>query len=49
MGLEKVILYSNTKLESAIYIYRKFGFKEVPSEEGVAYERANIKMEYIIN
>tara|TARA_R100000322_G_scaffold136954_2_gene92769 strand:+ start:1259 stop:1714 length:456 start_codon:yes stop_codon:yes gene_type:complete len=49
MGLEKVILYSNTKLENAIYIYRKFGFKEVPLEEGVAYERANIKMEYIIN
>jgi N-acetylglutamate synthase-like GNAT family acetyltransferase len=49
MGLDKVILYSNTKLKNAIYIYKKFGFIEVPLEGGVAYKRANIKMEYIIS
>lgn len=40
----KIILYSNTKLESAIHLYKKFGFKEVPLDNP-DYERANIKME----
>lgn len=48
MGLDKVILYSNTKLENAIYIYRKYGFIEITVEEGCPYERCNIKMEYLI-
>lgn len=39
-----LILYSNTKLEAAIYLYRKYGFREIPLEEGL-YERANIKMQ----
>jgi ribosomal protein S18 acetylase RimI-like enzyme len=46
-GMEKVILYSNRKLLSAIHLYEKFGFVEVPLEDGV-YERADIKMERII-
>ena len=41
---EKVILYSNTKLQPAIHLYKKFGFKEVPLDHS-EYERANIKME----
>ncbi|REH52310.1 MarR family transcriptional regulator with acetyltransferase activity [Tenacibaculum gallaicum] len=41
----KLVLYSNTKLENAIYIYRKFSFLEIPVEEGCPYERCNIKME----
>ncbi|RFN57595.1 GNAT family N-acetyltransferase [Marixanthomonas ophiurae] len=41
---EKLFLYSNTKLENAIYIYRKFGFIEVEQEPDVPYERSNIKM-----
>lgn len=41
---KKLILYSNTKLETAIYLYRKHGFIETTLEEGL-YERANIKME----
>ncbi|MDD5150499.1 MAG: GNAT family N-acetyltransferase [Flavobacterium sp.] len=45
--IKKLILYSNRKLLPAIYLYKKFGFVEVPLEEGV-YERANIKMEKII-
>ncbi|WP_291721625.1 GNAT family N-acetyltransferase [Bernardetia sp.] len=39
-----IILYSNTKLESAIRLYKKIGFKEIPLEKGL-YERANIKMQ----
>lgn len=43
--LHKLVLYSNTKLENAIYIYKKWGFKEIPLEQASNYERANIKME----
>ncbi len=42
--IEKVILYSNRKLKSAIHLYEKYGFVEVELEEGL-YERADIKME----
>jgi ribosomal protein S18 acetylase RimI-like enzyme len=44
LGAKKIILYSNTKLEPAIHLYKKFGFKEVPLDSS-EYERANIKME----
>ena len=43
-AIPSLILYSNTKLERAISLYRAYGFKEVPLEAGI-YERANIKME----
>lgn len=46
---EKLILYSNTKLENAIYIYRKWGFKEIELESASNYERADIKMELVIS
>jgi len=39
-------LYSNTLLENAIHIYRKFGFVEVPIPEDNPYDRSNIKMDY---
>jgi ribosomal protein S18 acetylase RimI-like enzyme len=42
----KLLLYSSTILENAIYIYRKYGFIEVPLEKDNHYERSNIKMEY---
>jgi N-acetylglutamate synthase-like GNAT family acetyltransferase len=42
--IKTLILYSNTQLESAIHLYRKYGFVEIELEEGL-YERANIKME----
>lgn len=45
--IKKLVLYSNRKLSTAIYLYLKFGFKEVPLEDGV-YERADIKMEKIM-
>lgn len=47
LGLPKLILYSNTKLENAIYIYRKFGFVEIPIEPGSPYKRSDIKMEIV--
>jgi ribosomal protein S18 acetylase RimI-like enzyme len=39
----KIILYSNTKLEPAIKLYKKMGFIEVPLDG--PYKRSNIKME----
>jgi GNAT superfamily N-acetyltransferase len=44
----KLVLYSNTKLENAIYIYKKWGFEEIELESSSSYERANIKMELIL-
>ncbi|WP_179345120.1 GNAT family N-acetyltransferase [Winogradskyella ursingii] len=43
-NLEALLLYSNTKLENAIYLYRKFGFKELELEKDSPYERSDIKM-----
>ena len=45
--IEKLILYSNKKLLTALHLYRKFGFEEIELETG-NYERADIKMERII-
>jgi len=42
--IQKLVLYSNRQLESAIHLYRKYGFIEIELEQGL-YERANIKME----
>jgi GNAT superfamily N-acetyltransferase len=47
IGLPKLILYSNKKLENAIYIYRKYGFIEIPVEVNCPYIRCNIKMELV--
>jgi N-acetylglutamate synthase-like GNAT family acetyltransferase len=43
-NLKALLLYSNTKLENAIYLYKKYGFKELELEKNNPYERANIKM-----
>ncbi len=42
--IRTLILYSNTTLQSAIHLYRKYGFEEIELDGGL-YERANIKME----
>ncbi|GAA4270190.1 GNAT family N-acetyltransferase [Hyunsoonleella aestuarii] len=47
MRLPKLILYSNTKLENAIYIYKKYGFIEIPVEPNSPYARSNIKMKLV--
>ena len=44
-GWKKLLLYSNTSLENSIYIYKKFGFIEVPIGSDNPYSRGNIKME----
>lgn len=41
---KSLLLYSNTKLVNAIYLYRKYGFLEIPVEENSPYKRGNIKM-----
>ncbi len=46
--MSSLILYSNTVLENAIHIYKKYGFKEIPVEVDASYKRANIKMELIL-
>ena len=48
-GWDKLIIYSNRKLENAIYIYRKFGFQEIPIEENNPYARGDIKMELLLS
>lgn len=46
--INKLILYSNSKLINAIHLYKKFNFKEIVVDKYSPYERANIKMELII-
>lgn len=46
-NIQKLILYSNRKLEPAIHLYKKHGFVEIELENGI-YERADIKMEKIL-
>jgi ribosomal protein S18 acetylase RimI-like enzyme len=46
-GIKKLYLYSNRSLLSAIHLYKKYGFEEIPLESGI-YVRADIKMEKII-
>jgi GNAT superfamily N-acetyltransferase len=46
LNASKIILYSNTKLISAIALYRKLGFKEV-ALDGI-YKRSDIKMELTV-
>ena len=44
LGIKKLVLYSNRKLEPAIHLYKKFGFSESPLNDSI-YKRADIKME----
>lgn len=43
-GWDHLIIYSNRKLENAIYIYKKYGFVEIPIGENNPYSRGDIKM-----
>ena len=47
IGAKKIVLLSNTKLSSAIHLYKKYGFVEVPLGNN-PYARSNIKMEKIL-
>ncbi|WP_296701570.1 GNAT family N-acetyltransferase [Algoriphagus sp.] len=44
MGGKKLVLYSSTKLQPALHIYKKLGFKETVPEAG-KYCRCDVKME----
>ena len=46
---ETLILFSNTKLHSAISLYKRYGFKEIPLPAELHYERANIMMKKNLN
>lgn len=48
-GWKKLIIYSNRKLENAIYIYKKSGFEEIPIEENNPYARGDIKMKLLLS
>jgi len=45
---KELLLYSNTILEPAIYIYRKYGFEVIDLEKNTPYKRSNIKMQLIL-
>ena len=42
---KKLILYSNRILENSIYLYQKYGYKEIPINEDIPYMRGDIQME----
>ncbi len=44
-GWKSLIIYSNRKLENAVYLYLKFGFQEINIEDNNPYSRGDIKME----
>lgn len=44
-----IILFSNTKLETAIAMYYKYGFKKIALPANNHYKRSNIKMEKLLN
>ncbi|MDT0688388.1 GNAT family N-acetyltransferase [Salegentibacter sp. F188] len=41
---DQLIIYSSRKLKNAIYIYKKYGFEEIPIEENNPYARGDIKL-----
>lgn len=45
---KRIELYSSTKLNPALHIYRKFGFSEVILESNSPYARSDIKMELLL-
>lgn len=48
-GWEKLIIFSNRKLENAIHIYKKYGFQEIPIGENNPYARGDIKLELYLS
>lgn len=46
---ERIVLYSSTKLNTALHIYKKYGFIEVEIEDNQPYTRSDIKMELFLN
>jgi ribosomal protein S18 acetylase RimI-like enzyme len=44
-GTRRLVIVSNTVLEPALRLYRKYGFHEVPLQSDGRYRRANIRLE----
>lgn len=49
MGLKKISLVSNKKLEKAIKLYESFGFRHMPIPKDIIYKTADVYMELQIN
>lgn len=47
MGAERVILYSNHQLQTAIHLYEKYGFRHVEVSDA-PFKTADVKMELIL-
>ena len=45
----KIVLYSSRKLNTALHIYEKYGFKEIEMENEQPYTRGDIKMELVLS
>lgn len=48
VGKSQLILESNTKLVSAINLYRKVGFKAIELDPNTPYERCDIRMKLVL-
>lgn len=49
-GAKRLIVLSNSRLVSALHIYGKFGFTEIPIDNKIHnYERADRQFEYVVN
>jgi ribosomal protein S18 acetylase RimI-like enzyme/DNA-binding MarR family transcriptional regulator len=48
-GKKRIVLESNTKQMAAVNLYKKVGFYEIPLDPNTHYQRANIRMEKILN
>lgn len=46
--MKRVMLDSNRKLEPALALYSKMGFKGIPTDSNTPYERCNIRMERVL-
>ena len=44
-GARRLMLLSNTRLEPALTLYRKHGFRDVPLDPANGYSRADIQLE----
>ena len=44
-GVKRLFLDSNRKLTPALALYKKVGFKEIPTPKDTPYERCDIRME----
>src|SRR5690606_8302788 len=44
LGAKRLVLFTQKRLETAITIYRKVGFRDIPVEPGI-YDRADVMME----